>query len=98
MTKRTVVAVAVVVTLLFGAVRPSPAHALSTAVLVVGSIAAFAGFVVAGTLLTTHRQGASSLQERHGEGSHAPGHMPEGAVRWGAHCRPTADGQPLLCW
>jgi hypothetical protein len=98
MTKRTVVAVAVVVTLLLTAGRPSPAHAVSTAVLVVGSIVAFAGFVVAGTLLTTHRQGASSLQEGPDEGPHAPAQMPEGAVRWGAHCRPTADGQPLVCW
>jgi hypothetical protein len=98
MTKRTVVVVAVIGALLFGAVRPSPARAANTAVLVIGSIAAFAGFVVVGTLLTTHRQGAATLREISGEDPDRQPRAPGGTVRWGAHCRPTSEGQPLLCW
>ena len=98
MTKRTVVVVAVIGALLFNAVRPSPARAANTAVLILGSIVAFVGFVVVGTLLTTHRQGASSLQDMSDEDLEQRAHAPGGTVRWGAHCRPTAEGQPLVCW
>ncbi len=98
MTKRTVVVVAVVGALLFNAVRPSPVRAANTAVLVIGSIVAFVGFVVVGTLLTTHRQGAASLQDVSGEDPVQQAHAPGGTVRWGAHCRPTSEGQPLVCW
>ena len=98
MTKRTVVVLAVIGALLFGAVRPSPARAANTAVLVVGSIVAFVGFIVVGTLLTTHRQGAASLQEVPGASSDHAMQAPGGTVRWGTHCRPTAEGQPVLCW
>ena len=98
MTKRTLVVVAVICALLFNAVRPSPARAANTAVLILGSIVAFVGFVVVGTLLTTHRQGAATLQEMSGEGPEQQVRGRGGMVRWGAHCRPTSDGQPLLCW
>jgi hypothetical protein len=98
MRKRTVVVAAVIGVLLFGAVRPSPARAVNTAVLVIGSIVAFAGFVVVGTLLTTHRHGATTLQEVSGEDPDQPAHAPGSTVRWGAHCRPTSEGQPLVCW
>jgi len=98
MTKRTVVVVAVIAALLYGAVRPAPARAANTAVLIVGSIVAFVGFVVVGTLLTTHRQGAASLQEVPGATSDQPLQAPRGTVRWGTHCRPTSEGQPLVCW
>ncbi len=98
MTKRTVVVVAVIGALLFNAVRPSPARAANTAVLILGSIVAFVGFVVVGTLSTTHRQGASSLQAVSGEDPEQQDHAPGGTVRWGAHCRPTSAGQPLVCW
>lgn len=98
MTKRTVVVVAVIVAVLFGALRPSPARAANTAILVVGSIVAFVGFVVVGTLLTTHRQAAACLQEVSGEDADRHVHAPGGTIRWGAHCHPTIEGQPLLCW
>ena len=99
MTKKAVVAVAVIVALLFGAVTPSRAHAVSTPVLVLGSIAAFVAFVVVGALLTTHRQVPLFLQEVSPDDPDPTVRAQQHAVRFGTQCQPTSEGdRPLACW
>jgi hypothetical protein len=98
MTKKTVVAVALIVALMFGAVTPSRAYATNTAVIIAGSIVAFVAFVIVGTLLTTHRNVPLFLQDTPPEDLDQPAGSQQGKVRFGTHCRPTAEGQPVLCW
>ena len=87
MTKKTVVAVAVIVTLLFGAVTPSRAHAsVSTPVLVIGSIVAFVAFVCVGALLTTHREVPLFLQEMPPQDPDPSVRAQQQQVRFGMHC------------
>jgi hypothetical protein len=97
MNKKTLVAVAVMIALLFGAVTPSRARAsLSTPVLIGGSIAAFLVFIIVGTLLTTHREVPLFLQEMPPDPA---ARAPQDSVRFGTSCRPSSSaGQPLVCW
>jgi hypothetical protein len=100
MTNKTVVAVAVIVTLLFGAVTPSRARAdVSTPVLIIGSIVAFVAFVVVGTLLTTNREVPLFLQEMPPQDPDPTVRMQQQTVHFATQCRPTSDGtRPLACW
>jgi hypothetical protein len=100
MTKKTVVAIAVIVALLFGAVTPSRARAsVSTPVLVIGSIVAFVAFVTVGTLLTTNREVPLFLQQMPPEDPDATVRMQQHTVRFGTQCQPTSNGdRPLACW
>lgn len=100
MTRKTVVAIAVIVALVFGAFTPSRARAsLSTPALIGGSIVAFLVFVVVGTLLTTHRDTPLFLQEMPPTERDPATRKPQDAVRFGTQCRPNPEaGQPLACW
>jgi len=98
MTKKAVVAVAVIVALVFGAVTPSRAQAASTTVLVFGSIAAFVAFVAVGALLTTSRTVPLFLQEMPPADPDATMRKQQ-PVRFGTQCQPTSNGErPLACW
>ncbi len=100
MTKKTVVVIAVIVALLYGAVTPSRARAsVSTPVLVIGSIVAFVAFVVVGTLLTTHRDVPLFLQDVPPEDPDPTVRAQQQTVRFGPQCQPTSNGdRPLACW
>ena len=83
------------VTLIINVAKPARARADNTAILVVGSIAAFAAFVVVGTLLTRNK-GPFSFQQ-------SPEDMAQkderrASVRVGSAC-PWNDQRPsLVCW
>lgn len=99
MTKKSLVAIAVIIALLCTAVTPSPARADNTAVIVIASIAAFVAFIVVGTLLTTYRKTPLFLQEMPPEDMDPAAPTRRDAVHFGMNCRPSAtDGQPLVCW
>jgi hypothetical protein len=93
--KKALVLLVVSVMLLINVARPSRAWAANTAILVIGSIAAFAAFVVVGTLLTRDK-GPFSLQPTPQD--LAQRDAPRAAVRFGTKC-PFNDGRPsLACW
>jgi hypothetical protein len=99
MTKKTLVAIAVIIALLFTAVTPSRARADNTAVIVIASLAAFVAFIVVGTLLTTNRQTPLFLQEMPPQDMDPAASTRRDAVHFGTNCRPSATaGQPLVCW
>ncbi|HVO22671.1 MAG TPA: hypothetical protein VMW56_03480 [Candidatus Margulisiibacteriota bacterium] len=92
---RRIVALTVVFTLLcMGIVRPRPARAVDTAVLVLGSIAAYVAFVSVGTLLT-RRYTATSMELMEPpprDDQQEPG------VRFAPHCRQNSPNLKLICW
>jgi hypothetical protein len=91
---RRTVALTVVLTLsCVGILRPRPARAVETAVLVVGSIAAYAAFVAVGTILMRRNTSASwKLMEPPRDDRQEPG------VHFASHCRQNAPHLKLVCW
>jgi hypothetical protein len=93
--KKALVVLVVSVTLVFNVALPSRARATDTAVLVIGSIVLFVGFVVAGALLT-RQKGPFTLQPTPEDLSKTQEHRD--AVHFGTGC-PMNDGRPALaCW
>ena len=93
--KKALVVLVLSVTLVFNVALPSRARATDTAVLVIGSIAAFVAFVIVGTLLTRHK-GPFTLQETPEDLSKIKDR--QDGVQFGSGC-PMNDGRPALaCW
>ena len=92
--RRTVALSVVFTTLCTGVVQPRPARAVSTAILVVGSIAAYAAFVTVGTILVRRKSSTSwelmDLPPR--DDQQEPG------VHFGPHCGQNAPNLNLVCW
>lgn len=95
-TRRTVVLVLIIALAFVGTLRPRPAHAVETAVIIIGSIAAYAAVVVAGTMLMRRNTPASwGLMPLDPE---ARDDRPEPTLRLAPGCRQTAAGVTLVCW
>jgi len=93
--KKALVMLVVSITLIFNVALPSRARATDTAVLVIGSIVLFVGFVVAGTLLT-RQKGPFTLQPTPEDLSKTKDR--QDGVHFGTGC-PVNDGRPALaCW
>ena len=94
--RRTVVLTAVVALLCTGVLRPQPAHAVETAILIVGSIAAYAAVVVAGTLLmrrdTPAEWGLMPMDQRLRDDRPDPG------VNFAHRCKQDSSNLTLVCW
>ncbi len=92
--RRTVVLAVVLTMLCTGIVRPGPARAVDTAVLVIGSIAAYAAFVTVGTMLM--RRNTSASWELMDPPLRADQQEP--GVRFAPHCLQNAPNLKLVCW
>jgi hypothetical protein len=93
--KKALVVFVLSVTLVFNVALPSRARAVDTAVLVIGSIVLFVGFVVAGTLIT-RQKGPFTLQPTPEDLSQIKDRRD--SVHFGTGC-PMNDGRPALaCW
>jgi hypothetical protein len=92
--RRTVALTVVLTMLCTGIVRPRPAHAVDTAVLVIGSIAAYAAFVVAGAWLMRRNTPASweLVDPPPRDEQREPG------VHFAPHCRQNSPNLKLVCW
>lgn len=91
--RRTIALTVVLTILCMGIVRPRPAQAVDTAVLVIGSIAAYAAFVVVGTILT--RRYIATSEELMDP---PPRDQQEPGVRFAPHCRQNSPTLKLVCW
>jgi hypothetical protein len=98
MLKKRLVAILVGLALVgVGFVRPTPARADDTAVIVVGAIAAYAIFVAIGAWVIYGRQSSSEWSDKPPDLRDAA--ADRGGVRFGSRCPPTADGPlPVACW
>ena len=84
--------------LAFGTVRPRPARAVDTAVIVISSIAAYVVFIVGGTWLVYTRKHTSQQPLMPEADLLDADRRESGTMRLAPHCR-TADGtMALLCW
>jgi hypothetical protein len=94
--RRTVVLTLIVALVGTGSFRPRPARALDTAILVIGSIAAYAAFVVAGTIIyrrsTTSAWGLVPQERPPDRKRNAP------RIQFAPRCKPAAGGLTLACW
>lgn len=93
---RTIVFTVVVAIFFCGTIRPCPARAVDTTVLIIGSVAAYIGVVVAGTVLMRRSTPASwgLMPTEHG----AADERPDPGARLGHRCRQTAGNLTLVCW
>jgi hypothetical protein len=93
--KKALVVLVLSVTLVFNVALPSRARAADTALIVIGSIVAFVGFVIVGTLLT-RQKGPFTLQQTPEDLSKIKDRRD--GVHFGTGC-PMNDGRPALaCW
>jgi hypothetical protein len=92
--RRTIALTVVLTILCMGLVRPRPAQAVDTAVLVIGSIAAYAAFVVVGTILTRRYIATSEelMDPPPRDQQQEPG------VHFAPHCRQNSLTLKLVCW
>ncbi len=93
--RRTVV-LTVIIALLCVGTRPRPARAVETAVLVIGSIAAYVGFVVGGAILMRPEAPASSgfvpMEQPLRDARAEPG------VHFAHRCNQDSPNLKLVCW
>lgn len=94
--RRTVVLTVVIALLGVGILRPRPAHAVETAIIVVGSIAAYVAVVVAGTMLmrrnTPAEWGLMPMDQRLRDD------RPEPGVDFAHRCKQDSSNLTLVCW
>ena len=91
--RRTVALTVVFTMLCMGIVRPRPARAIDTAILVIGSIAAYVAFVAAGTMLMRRNSPASwELVDNPRDDQQEPG------VHFASGCRQNSPNLKLVCW
>ena len=94
--RRTVALTLVAAVFSVGLVRPRPARAVDTAVLVIGSIAAYVAVVVAGTMLMRHNSPSSwgllPTDERLQRDPPQPG------VHLAHRCKQSSGNLNLVCW
>jgi hypothetical protein len=92
--RRTVALTVVLTMLCMGIMRPRPARAVSTAILVIGSIAAYAAFVTVGTILMRRNSAASweLMDQPPRDDQH------ESSVRFAPRCRQNSPNLNLVCW
>lgn len=94
--RRTVVLTVVIALLCADIVRPRPAHAIETAIIVIGSIAAYVGVVVAGAMLmrnsTPESTGLMPMDQPLRDDRPGPG------VRFAHRCNQDSPNLKLVCW
>ena len=92
--RRTIALTLVLTMLCIGIARPRPARAVDTAVLVIGSIAAYTAFVVVGTLLTRRYTATSEeLMDPLPRAEHL-----EPGLHFAPHCGQNSPDLKLVCW
>jgi hypothetical protein len=94
--RRTVVLTVVTAVLFTGVIRPRPVRAVDTAILVIGSIAAYVAVVVAGTMLMRRNSpaawGLMPMDQRRLDAQQEPG------VHFGHHCHQNSSNLKIVCW